>query len=288
MPSSPVPLRVALLDLYAGKDNHGLSALRRAVDAAGRRAGVPVRLDTYDVRGRGDVPDLAYDLFVSSGGPGSPYDGEGTAWEADYFRWLDRLWNHNERSPAPRPALFICHSFQMMVRFFEVARVTRRESESFGVVPVNRTEAGRRDPLLAGLDDPFYGADFRHWQAVEPDASRLSGLDARVLAVETDRPEAEGAVMALRVGEHLAAVQFHPEAEPAGMADHVRRPERRRQVIEKVGLGGYRALLRRLRDPHVLKPTHDAVLPGFLDRAVRTVGGPGRRFGPLPGTDPVG
>jgi GMP synthase-like glutamine amidotransferase len=270
------PIRIALLDLYRGIDNRGIPSLQRLIPDAGG-LDVDVTLDRYDVRGAGDVPGLDYDLFVSSGGPGSPHDGTGTPWEAAYFRWLDALWRHNTQpGTTPKPALFICHSFQMMVRHFAVAAVTERRSESFGVYAVHKTEAGRRDPLLAPLADPFYAADFRHWQAVEANDARLTALDAQILAREKPRPhvDLERAIMGLRIGAHLVGVQFHPEANPDGMLAHFRTPERRKQVIDKVGQADYERILHRLRDPDFLQPTFDHVVPTFLRHAIRVrIGG---------------
>lgn len=264
-------IRAALLDLYNGMaDNRGIPALTRLIREAGDRHD-GVELHRYDVRAKGEVPGLDYDLFISSGGPGSPYDGAQKRWEADYFRWLDRLWTHNQRSGSAIPALFICHSFQLFVRFFGVADVTERESESFGVFPVRLTAAGHRDPLFERLTDPFYAADFRHWQAVGVDEARMRELSAAALATERERPDGqERALMALRIGE-LAAVQFHPEAEPDGMFTHFRKPERRRQVVEKVGRQKYQQILHRLNDPDFIQATHRAVVPKWLDRAIESV-----------------
>jgi GMP synthase-like glutamine amidotransferase len=257
--------------MYDGmRDNRGIPAITRLVEEAGRR-NAPVDLHRYDVRGKGEVPGLDYDLYIASGGPGSPYDGAGTTWESDYFRWLDALWNYNERSTDSKPALFICHSFQMFVRFFEVAEVTKRRSESFGIFPVHPTAAGRRDPLLRGLSDPFFAADFRHWQAVEIDDRQLEELGGTVLAREKERPAVhlERAVMGLRIGD-LAAVQFHPEAEPDGMFAHFRKPKRRRQVVDKVGKRKYQQILQRLNEPDFLQATHNRIVPQWLDRAMES------------------
>jgi hypothetical protein len=40
------------------------------------------------VRQKNEVPDLTYDIYISSGGPGSPLDSIGSDWEAAYFSWL--------------------------------------------------------------------------------------------------------------------------------------------------------------------------------------------------------
>jgi GMP synthase-like glutamine amidotransferase len=264
-------VRVALLDLYKGIENRGIPALTQLIQTAGdgRHA---IEMDRYDVRGTGEVPGLDYDVYVSSGGPGSPFDGEGEDWETAYFRWLDAVWNHNEQGKPPKSVLFICHSFQMMVRFFGIASVTKRREESFGIYEVHKTEAGRREVLFEALEDPFYAADFRHWQAVEANRDRLQELGGTILAREKPRPHVplERAIMAIRMSPHLVAVQFHPEANPDGMFAHFRKPERRKQVVDKVGKRDYHRLLRRLNEPTFLQPTYKHVVPTFLQRSIGT------------------
>ena len=275
------PLRVALLDLYAGHPNLGMEALRSSVVAAsGRYAeGTMLRHTTVDTRGSGDLPDLdAFDLFVSSGGPGSPFDGEGQAWEKRYFTWLEDLYEHNARTADPsqrKHALFVCHSFQLMVRFFEVARVTQRKSESFGVFPVTLTAQGEHDPLFANLSGMIYAADFRHWQAVEADARRCADLGVERLALEKARPHVplERAIMALRITPEIVGVQFHPEADPDGMLYHFQQPERRNKLVGHHGVEKYNRFLKRLRQPEYLLRTHRRVLPNFYRHAAEALRG---------------
>lgn len=273
LPTAPAPVRVAVLDLYNGIENQGMRCIREMIEAcSGAFHGVPFTFDVYETRLKDETPGLDYDVYVSTGGPGSPFDGEGKAWERHYFAWLDAVWNHNERRAHGRKhVLFICHSFQMMVRFFQVAAVTERHSESFGIFPVH--PVGCRDALFAGLDDPFYAADFRHYQAVEPDGRRLRDLGADVIALEKKRPYVpyERAVMALRLSPELVGVQFHPEADPEGMGLHFRKPERHELVVKRHGQAKYERLLHRLDDPTYLKRTHDAVMPAFLAGAVRSL-----------------
>lgn len=271
---TPPPFRVAILDLYDGEPNQGMRAIHELLTAlSGRLYGQPLTFDVFETRLRGDLPGLQYDAYLSSGGPGSPYDGAGTRWEHDWFQWVETVWNHNDRHRGQgdqKHVLFICHSFQLMCRFFDVADVTRRKSEAFGVFPVHPTEAGKHDPLFNGLDDPFYAADFRHWQAVQPDEHRLADLGASVLALEKIRPHValERAVMALRITPELVGTQFHPEADPPGMRRHFAKAERRRKIVTTHGEEKYHRTMHRLRAPAFLKRTHDAVIPNFLRGAL--------------------
>lgn len=263
---------MAVIDLYNGEANQGMRAIRELLQrTSGRYHGVPVTFDVFETRLHGDIPDLGYDVYLSSGGPGSPFEGQGQPWEDRYFRWVDALWNHNQQHPEePKHALFICHSFQMMCRFFEVAEVTERRSQSFGIFPVHLTSKGKDDPIFAGLPSPFYAADFRDWQAVQPDARRLQELGASVLALEKNRPhvDLERAVMAIRLSPELVGVQFHPEADPPGMRVHFYQGQRRRHITANHGQDKFYRIVNRLEDPTYLTRTHQTVIPQFLRQAI--------------------
>lgn len=269
---TPPPLRVAVLDLYDNEPNQGMRALRELLTAADRAYfGRPLTVEVFETRYRNEVPGLDFDVYLSSGGPGSPFDGVGQAWEAGYFRWLEAVWSHNQRAAdaEKKHVLFICHSFQMMIRFFGTAAVTARRSESFGIFPVYPTEAGRQDPLFETLGDPFYAADFRKWQVVQPDAARMAALGARVLCREKPRPHVplERAVMGMRISPELVGLQFHPEADPPGMALHFRKAERRQEIVRKYGVEKYERIMHRMTTPGYLRRTHAAVIPNFLRAA---------------------
>ena len=274
-PQRALPLRVAVLDLYNGEANLGLAAIDQIVDRfSGKFGGIPFEKRRFDVRGRAEVPDNNFDIYISSGGPGSPFEGYGSQWEKNYFGWLDDIWRHNTarsvNGDSPKHVLFICHSFQMMVRHFEVAHVEKRRSPSFGVFPVHPTSHGFHDPLFAGLSDPFYAADFREWQVVKKSAHHLKDLGARIIAREKYRPNVplERAIMGIRISDELVGVQFHPEADPAGMLKHFEQPDRLRKIVEAHGLAKYRRIIGRLADPQYLARTYAAVVPNFLHEAV--------------------
>ncbi len=275
-PARKQPLRIAVLDLYNGKPNQGIRAIKEVLaQCDGRFYGLPLAVDVFETRLKDRLPGLDYDVYISSGGPGSPYDGEGLRWEKRYFEWIDAVWNFNQRHAESerKHVLFICHSFQLMCRFFEVAEIVERRSESFGIFPVHMTEAGRADPLFDRLPDPFYAADFRHWQAVQPDDARMEALGAEVLALEKIREHVplERATMAIRLSPELMGVQFHPEADPQGMRHHFALPDRMAQIVGKHSEPKYWRIMRRLCDTDYLTRTHDAVIPNFLRQAVETL-----------------
>ncbi len=80
--------RIALLDLYEGAENQGMRCIREIVNQFGRNNQLDIILDEFDVRQKKVVPDTSYDVYISSGGPGSPLESEGSEWEKAYFGWL--------------------------------------------------------------------------------------------------------------------------------------------------------------------------------------------------------
>jgi homoserine O-succinyltransferase/O-acetyltransferase len=273
MIESNVPIKIAVLDLYNGVANQGMRCIRDLLrDANGRYGGVNIEFVEFDVRAADEIPDLSFDIFISSGGPGSPFDGEGTRWEKNYFNWLDAVLANNQANDIPRKYLLaICHSFQMMCRHFQLARVVKRKSDSFGIMPVHKTSDGKHDALFSLLADPFYAADFREWQVLQPKTSYLREIGASVLALEKIRPHVplERAVMAMRLSDEIVGTQFHPEADPKGMFFHFAKDAARGTIVDKHGPDKFRQIIQRLMDPGALLPTYRAFIPGFIENAVR-------------------
>lgn len=274
---SPVPrrrrsslstLRVAVLDMNNGTANQGMRCLRQILGGFdGQLAGVSVLWDEFDVRRQNQVPDLRYDVYLCSGGPGSPWEDEGAEWEDKFFGLLDGLRAHNADPVNPRKfAFLICHSFEMAVRYWGLSELVPRRSESFGIFPVHPIGAGMDDALFEALPDPFMGADFRSWQCINPDAHAFQRLGAEVLAIEKDRPhvELERALMAIRFTPEIVGTQFHPEADPSGMLLHFRKEHRREMIVEKHGEAKYRAILDQILSPEGLPLTYASILPTFL------------------------
>ncbi len=270
-------LNVALIDLYNGEANLGIQAIKDLVNLwSEQAAGVSLALHQFETRNLGDIPGTEFDIYISSGGPGSPFDGEGLPWEASYFDWIDKIWRHNQRASvangdlAPKHVLFICHSFQMMCRHFKLGEVTKRRSQSFGVLKAFQSEAGKTDPLFENLQDPFYVADFRDWQVIQPNQAVFQELGATILAHEKIRPhvDLERAIMGIRLSKEMVGVQFHPEADPAGMLVHFQKTARRENIIKEHGENKFNQIISRLKDPEFLLHTYERVIPNFLQNAV--------------------
>ncbi len=274
MDSSAV--KVAIIDLYNNEENQGIRCIKDILNETDcLYQDITIDYKLYDTRFKGDVPSLDYDIYISSGGPGSPFEGEGQKWESDYFSLLDKIWSHNKNNETKKHVFFICHSFQIMARYFKFGEVIPRLSKSFGVMPVNKSEKGNNDIILQGLNDPFYAADFREWQVIQPNKKVFDELGAELLCIEKERPHVpyERAMMAVRITNEIVGTQFHPEADPASMYYHFRQPERKEHVISKYGEKKYYEMLDLLEDENGIKLTRKTVLPNFLKHALQQLRG---------------
>ena len=262
-------IRVAILDLYNNAPNEGMRCIRQLLRRGEAENGVAFQVDTFNVRADNAVPGLEYDLYISSGGPGSPlYSGE--AWEPRYFAFIDALWAHNQAEEHKKHLLLICHSFQLVSRHLGIGTINRRKSTSFGVLPVHLTPEGLADPVLQGLPDPFYIVDSRDYQLTDLDTARVAELGAAVLCLEKERPHVplERAVMAVRFTPEIIGTQFHPEADGEGMLRYMLTDERKQQVITAYGEAKYDEMVRLLADPETIEHTESIILPTFLRRAL--------------------
>jgi homoserine O-succinyltransferase len=269
---SSFPVKVAILDLNNQTANESMRCLREFLASASSFVpDLSITVDEFDVRAKNEIPDLSYDIYISSGGPGSPFDGEDHDWENRYFEWAREVFGHNvESENYDKHVLFICHSFQLMCRCFDIATVSKRKSTSFGITPIHMTDDGRDDVLYQGLGDPFYAADFRDWQVTQPNMEKIHGMGGRILSIEKDRPHVplERATTGIRLNKAMVGVQFHPEADVDGMLMHFGQEHRKQHVIEHHGVAKYEETLERMRHPDFLDLTHRTILPNFLRDAI--------------------
>jgi GMP synthase-like glutamine amidotransferase len=264
--------RVAILDLYDGFPNQGMRCICNIIKEFAKETGVDLHYKIFDVRGKGEVPDLNYDAYISTGGPGSPVDSEGEAWETAFFGLLDSLKNHNMNVVEGKKYLFlICHSFQLYCRYYKLGKVTKRLSTSFGVMPVHMTFSGSYEPFFEGLEDPFWAVDSRDWQVVQPDMKSIRSHGGDVLCIEKYRPHVklERCVMAMRFDETVFGTQFHPEADAEGMLVHLKETERKENVIKEHGEEKYHSMIEHLNDPDKIVLTQSIIIPNFLHAALK-------------------
>jgi GMP synthase-like glutamine amidotransferase len=264
-------IKIAILDLYEGYANQGMRCIREILTRFGKTNDLDVSWKEFDVRLKNEVPDLNYDIYISTGGPGSPLDSEGSEWEKAYFKWLSMLegWNNNPENIQKKYVFFICHSFQLVCRHWKLANVCKRNSTAFGVFPIHILPDATDEPVFAGLSDPFYAVDSRDWQVIEPHMNILF-KGAKILCIEKDRPHVpyERAIMAMRFNEYFFGTQFHPEADASGMSVYLQTEEKKKTVIENHGFEKWESMIEQLNDPDKISWTNSHVLPNFLNIAV--------------------
>jgi GMP synthase-like glutamine amidotransferase len=258
-------LKLAILDMNNNVPNQGMRCIREIV--AGYEG--ELTYDEFDVRTKNQVPDLSYDIYICSGGPGSPLDGG--EWKDRFFDLIDSAWQHNQTADDKKYFFFICHSFQLACEHFELGKIAPRKSTSFGVYPVHKTKAGKSENLLAGLADPYFVVDSRDWQLIQPRLKTFSEHGAQILSLEKIRThvEYERAIMAVRFSEEFVGTQYHPEADPVGMKIHFEKQENRDKVIRNFGEEKYNNMMEHLDDPDKIALTHSQILPAFISSSIQ-------------------
>lgn len=266
------PVKVAILDMYEGAANQGMRCIREILNQFSEANNIELVFEEFEVRISHQVPDMSFDIYISSGGPGSPIDSEGSAWENAYFNWLAKVekWNNSEAHVQKKQVFFICHSFQLVCRHYAIAKVCQRKSTSFGVFPMHLMHDGKDEPIFSGLRNPFYSVDSRDYQVIEPNHNALQKMGATILAIEKERPHVplERAIMAIRFNDYMIGTQFHPEADAVGMSLHLQTPDRKKTVIENHGEAKWASMIEQLNDPDKIMWTYSHILPNFLFHAL--------------------
>lgn len=265
-------VKVAILDLYDGFANQGMRCIRAILKEWAEMNDLDVQSTEFDVRQKDELPDTSFDIYISSGGPGDPLKSRFEDWDIAWSRWLDNIvrWNKNPSTTQKKHIFFICHSFQLACRYFNAGIVCKRKSNSFGVFPMHMLEAGKAEPVLDGLKDPFYGVDSRDFQVIQPNHQLLNEMGASILCIEKSRPHVpyERAVMGIRFNEYMIGTQFHPEADATGMSIHLQTEEKRQSVIENHGEAKLIDMLAHLSDPDKILWTYSHIIPNFLNQSI--------------------
>ena len=265
------PIRIAVLDLYDGVANQGMRGIRETLQRFYKNQAIEISWDEFNVRQKNEIPDLSYDIFISSGGPGSPLETKDSNWEAGYFKWLQQVaqWNKEEKNTRKKHVFFICHSFQLACRYFKIGNLCKRKSTAFGIFPVHLLSNGKDEAVFNKMLDPFYAVDSRDYQVIEPNHQQIQSIGASILAIEKERPQVllERAIMAIRFNEYMIGTQFHPEADASGMSLYLQTDEKKKTVIENYGLQKWEQMITHLNDPDKISFTYSHILPNFLSIA---------------------
>tara|TARA_R110002124_G_scaffold226848_1_gene392008 strand:+ start:933 stop:1784 length:852 start_codon:yes stop_codon:yes gene_type:complete len=265
-----IKFKVAILDLYDGVTNEGMRCIKKLITSFGTDQQVECSYTIYNVRQLLEIPDMSYDAYISTGGPGNPA-ATGVAWERKYFKFLDKIvdFNLNRTQKTKKYLFLICHSFQMACIHWKLGLVSKRRKTSFGTFPVHKTAAGRKDLLLVGLEDPFWIVDSRDFQVTQPNKYYFDQLGAKLLCLEKIRPHVglERAMMAIRFSKEITGTQFHPEADADGMLHYFLKEDKKDHIIKNHGAEKYNDMILHLNDPDKIMLTESKMIPNFLMEA---------------------
>lgn len=260
--------RLAILDMNNGFQNKGIPSLK---SIAQRFSGLEV--EVFDVRKKNQIPNLDFDIYLFSGGPGAPFKLN-QSWEERFYSLLDDLWSFNLETKSPNKkkfCFFICYSFQLICQYKKLGRVSQRRSSSIGTYPVHLTLQGKTDVILGNRNDEelLYVADFRDYQVTSIDEVFLANSDVAVLAYEKLRLHVnlERAVMAMKFSNQWYGTQFHPEAQAADLAVYFKNPAKEAEIIKKKGVDKYKEMLRFIETPDGVKKSN-RVIPIFIEYAL--------------------
>ncbi|MFA7447288.1 MAG: GMP synthase [Weeksellaceae bacterium] len=263
-------IKIALLDMNDNVPNQGMKDIIALTESFVKNSNLEISYAIFDVRHKSEVPKVKdFEIFISSGGPGTPHK-VGEEWEEKYTNFLDEIWENNLNNSNKKYLLLICHSFQMAVIHWNLAKVEPRESFSFGILPIYKTRLGENEILFKNLGNPFYAVDSRSFQCVRPKLKKIKQLGMKLVAIERIRPnqKLERAVMAIRFSKEIFGTQFHPEANSEDVMCKLVDENYKKILIEKIGLDNYKVALERADDEDKLFRTQAEIIPGFLKNAV--------------------
>jgi len=259
-------IKIAVLDMYNGEANQGMRCIYDIIN----RFNQLVTFQVFDIRGKKEFPDInKFDIYISSGGPGNPLDGDGN-WDVKYYELIDSLWNWNKENEMKKHVLFICHSFQMACKHFGLAEINKRKDTSFGIMTTHKVNEGFNDALFEGLENPFYTIDSRDYQVVQPHLKNFKKMGASIIALEKirDHVQYERAIMGIRFSKEFVGVQFHPEADPISFLAHMKNRTFREKIIEMKGRMKFLRMLENLVEEDKIYKTNETIIPNFLRIAI--------------------
>jgi homoserine O-succinyltransferase/O-acetyltransferase len=251
------PFKIAVLDLYNGSANMGMDCIKEILTEWGEKNKVQIEIAVFDVRVQDALPDAHFDLYISSGGPGSPIDTFEMTWDIAYCKWLDLM------LALKKPVLLICHSFQLACRHFDIGQVGLRKSKQLGILPIHPTTA---HPIFNSLPDPFFSLESRLYQITAPNDQKIQAMGATIIALEKIRPQLpyERALMAVAFSDTMIGVQFHPEATQERLIHYFESAPIKTTVLEDFSEDKWNQIMLALQDDSKIEHTCTHFIPNFL------------------------
>lgn len=254
-------MKIAIIDLYDKEPNIGIPAILEIVRAHGAH-----QVHIFEIRQQGDWPKIKdWDVFISSGGPGDP--AEDFAWSQSWKNFMHSILEYNQTSETPKPVFLICFSFQLFCHHFELGLASKRDQPSYGAFSCRLTPYGKKDTIMGALSDNFQIADFRSYQITQPHSKNLKKLNAKILAIEKQRPHINKAqaLMAIQFSSCIYGTQFHPEANGDKVKETFELEKEKLQNF--LGNKEYEKAKNKLNNIQGINHTQTIILPRFLDFA---------------------
>lgn len=257
------PIKVAVLDMYDGTPNIGMRCIYNIVQNWSTSKNIDIVYNVYNTRGNNEIPDNNYDIYISTGGPGSPLDSTYEKWDQSYTKWLEEMYS------LQKPVFLICHSFQIACRHFELGKVCLRKSRQIGILPVHGL---MNDDLFNGLQETFYSFESRTYQIIAPNDEAIKKMNAQIIALEKMRPTIplERAIMAIKFSEKMYGVQFHPEAEVKELIINFNETANKENIINEFGIEKWQRIMDQLDGNSPLHATYSNLIPNFLNKAIQS------------------
>lgn len=251
--------RIAVLDLYDGSANMGIDCIHEILQDWSKLKNVAIQVCIFDVRAKNELPDDSFDLYLSSGGPGSPIDTSEMEWDKAYCQWLDQMF------ALKKPVLLICHSFQLACRHFGIGSVGLRKSKQLGILPIHPTLP---HPIFQQLPDPFFALESRLYQITEPNDKKIKEIGASIIALEKNRPQLpyERALMAVAFNDNMIGVQFHPEATQGRLLKYFETDAIKTTVVDDFSVEKWDQIMIALQDASKIEHTSTHFIPNFLQQ----------------------
>lgn len=172
------------------------------------------------------IPDLAgYDQLWVMGGPMD-------VWEEDLHPWLaaEKAAIREAVESRRMPYFGLCLGHQLLADALG-GRVGKAAAPEVGILDVELTQAGRSDPLFAGIADSFKALQWHGAEVTAPPAG------AAVLARSP-----LCAVQAMRIGRHAYGMQYHCELVSRTVGDWALIPAYAAALEATLGAGAANAL----------------------------------------------
>ncbi len=155
-------VRVAILDMYNDKpDQQGIRCIQDILKTVEADAQVTI----FNVRAKFEVPDLGFDLYISSGGPGNPLEYN-INWSEKYYRLIDDIFEWNmTHTDHPKYFFAICHSFQILCAYKgignpDLAKMEKSGAKILGLEERSGEDSYERSIMMVRFSPEIIGTQF--------------------------------------------------------------------------------------------------------------------------------